>query len=107
MFENITLIVVSFFSGIWNVLRDKSKDIRHKICVFMLGFGFCYGVALLSGCYGFSSDISAFLGYVCGVLSNQIYDALSRIVMHSPDLVIHKMHGCSSMKHNTKGDNND
>lgn len=83
----IPLLFVSLLSGIWNILRDVTGDTRHKICVFMLGFGFCYGSALIAEYYGLSSDISAFIGYVCGVLSNQIYDALAKLVTHSPDVI--------------------
>lgn len=87
----IPLIIVSFFAGLWNVLREQTNSIRHKVCVFMLGFGFCYGSAIMAEYYGFSSEVAAFFGYVCGVLSNQIYDALSRIVRHSPEIVSQKM----------------
>lgn len=83
----IPLLFVSLLSGIWNILRDVTGDTRHKICVFMLGFSFCYGSALIAEYYGLSSDISAFIGYVCGVLSNQIYDALAKLVTHSPDVI--------------------
>lgn len=87
----IPLIIVSLFAGIWNVLRDITGDIKHRICVFMLGFGFCYGSALVAEYYGLSSDVSAFIGYVCGVLSNQIYDALARLVTHSPEVIEHRI----------------
>lgn len=84
---NIDLIIVSLISGVWNVLRDVTNSIKHKISVFILGFVFCYGSALIAEYYGFSSEISAFIGYVCGVLSNQIYDALARIVNKAPEIL--------------------
>lgn len=87
----IPLLIVSFFAGAWNVIRDVSGSIRHNICVFMLGFGFCYGSAIVAEYYGFSSEVSAFFGYICGLLSNQIYEALSRVVKKSPDIVVTKI----------------
>lgn len=88
---NIDLIVVSLLSGVWNVLRDVTNSVKHKISVFILGFVFCYGSALIAEFYGFSSEISAFIGYVCGVLSNQIYDALARIVNKAPEILEKKI----------------
>jgi uncharacterized membrane protein len=88
---NIDLIIVSLISGVWNVLRDVTNSIKHKISVFILGFVFCYGSALIAEYYGFSSEISAFIGYVCGVLSNQIYDALARIVNKAPEILEKKI----------------
>lgn len=88
---NIDLIIVSLISGVWNVLRDITNSIKHKISVFILGFVFCYGSALIAEYYGFSSEISAFIGYVCGVLSNQIYDALARIVNKAPEILEKKI----------------
>lgn len=88
---NIDLIIVSLLSGVWNVLRDITNSIKHKISVFILGFVFCYGSALIAEFYGFSSEISAFIGYVCGVLSNQIYDALARIVNKAPEILEKKI----------------
>ena len=88
---NIDLIVVSLLSGVWNVLRDLTNSVKHKISVFILGFVFCYGSALVAEFYGFSSEISAFIGYVCGVLSNQIYDALARIVNKAPEILEKKL----------------
>lgn len=88
---NIDLIVVSLLSGVWNVLRDVTNSVKHKISVFILGFVFCYGSALIAEFYGFSSEISAFIGYVCGVLSNQIYDALARIVNKAPEILENKI----------------
>lgn len=88
---NIDLIVVSLLSGVWNVLRDLTNSVKHKISVFILGFVFCYGSALIAEFYGFSSEISAFIGYVCGVLSNQIYDALARIVNKAPEILEKKI----------------
>lgn len=88
---NIDLIFVSLLSGIWNVLRDLTNSVKHKISVFILGFVFCYGSALIAEYYGFSSEISAFIGYVCGVLSNQIYDALARIVNKAPEILEKKI----------------
>lgn len=88
---NIDLIVVSLLSGVWNVLRDLTNSVKHKISVFILGFVFCYGSALIAEYYGFSSEISAFIGYVCGVLSNQIYDALARIVNKAPEILEKKI----------------
>lgn len=87
----IPLLIVSFFAGAWNVIRDVSGSFRHNVCVFMLGFGFCYGSAIVAEYYGFSSEVSAFFGYVCGLLSNQIYEALSRMVKKSPDIVVTKI----------------
>ena len=84
---NIDLIIVSLLSGVWNVLRDLTNSVKHKISVFILGFVFCYGSALIAEFYGFSSEISAFIGYVCGVLSNQIYDALAKIVGKAPTIL--------------------
>jgi hypothetical protein len=84
---NIDLIFVSLLSGVWNVLRDVTNSVKHKISVFILGFVFCYGSALIAEFYGFSSEISAFIGYVCGVLSNQIYDSLARIVNKAPEIL--------------------
>ena len=89
----ISLLIVSFFAGAWNVIRDVSGSIRHNIAVFMLGFCFCYGSAVTAEYYGLSSEVSAFLGYICGVLSNQIYDALARLVRHSPDIIEKKIRG--------------
>ena len=94
----IPLLIVSALAGLWNVLRDNTKSIRHKISVFMLGFVFCYGSALIAEYYGFTSEVSAFFGYLCGVLSNQIYDALARIVNKSPDIIGEKI----GVKHNDK-----
>lgn len=88
---NIDLIFVSLLSGVWNVLRDVTNSVKHKISVFILGFVFCYGSALIAEFYGFSSEISAFIGYVCGVLSNQIYDALARIVNKAPEILEKKI----------------
>lgn len=88
---NIDLIIVSLLSGVWNVLRDVTNSVKHKISVFILGFVFCYGSALIAEFYGFSSEISAFIGYVCGVLSNQIYDALARIVNKAPEILEKKI----------------
>ena len=88
---NIDLIFVSLLSGIWNVLRDLTNSVKHKLSVFILGFVFCYGSALIAEFYGFSSEISAFIGYVCGVLSNQIYDALVRIVNKAPEILEKKI----------------
>lgn len=88
---NIDLIFVSLLSGVWNVLRDLTNSVKHKISVFILGFVFCYGSALIAEFYGFSSEISAFIGYVCGVLSNQIYDALARIVNKAPEILEKKI----------------
>jgi hypothetical protein len=88
---NIDLIIVSLLSGVWNVLRDLTNSVKHKISVFILGFVFCYGSALIAEFYGFSSEISAFIGYVCGVLSNQIYDALARIVNKAPEILEKKI----------------
>lgn len=88
---NIDLIFVSLLSGVWNVLRDMTNSVKHKISVFILGFVFCYGSALIAEYYGFSSEISAFIGYVCGVLSNQIYDALARIVNKAPEILEKKI----------------
>lgn len=88
---NIDLIFVSLLSGIWNVLRDLTNSVKHKLSVFILGFVFCYGSALIAEFYGFSSEISAFIGYVCGVLSNQIYDALARIVNKAPEILEKKI----------------
>ena len=88
---NIDLVVVSLLSGVWNVLRDLTNSVKHKISVFILGFVFCYGSALIAEYYGFSSEISAFIGYVCGVLSNQIYDALARIVNKAPEILEKKI----------------
>lgn len=88
---NIDLIIVSLLSGVWNVLRDLTNSVKHKISVFILGFVFCYGSALIAEYYGFSSEISAFIGYVCGVLSNQIYDALARIVNKAPEILEKKI----------------
>ena len=88
---NIDLIIISLISGVWNVLRDMTNSIKHKISVFILGFVFCYGSALIAEYYGFSSEISAFIGYVCGVLSNQIYDALARIVNKAPEILEKKI----------------
>lgn len=88
---NIDLIIVSLLSGVWNVLRDLTNSLKHKISVFILGFVFCYGSALVAEFYGFSSEISAFIGYVCGVLSNQIYDALARIVNKTPEILEKKV----------------
>ena len=88
---SIDLIFVSLLSGIWNVLRDLTNSVKHKLSVFILGFVFCYGSALIAEYYGFSSEISAFIGYVCGVLSNQIYDALARIVNKAPEILEKKI----------------
>jgi hypothetical protein len=88
---NIDLIIISLISGVWNVLRDLTNSVKHKISVFILGFVFCYGSALIAEFYGFSSEISAFIGYVCGVLSNQIYDALARIVNKAPEILEKKI----------------
>ena len=88
---NIDLIFVSLLSGVWNVLRDLTNSAKHKISVFILGFVFCYGSALIAEFYGFSSEISAFIGYVCGVLSNQIYDSLARIVNEAPKILEKKI----------------
>ena len=84
---NIDLIFVSLLCGVWNVLRDLTNSVKHKISVFILGFVFCYGSALIAEFYGFSSEISAFIGYVCGVLSTQINDALARIVNKAPEIL--------------------
>lgn len=89
----ISLVIVSAFAGLWNILRDVTGNIRHKITVFMLGFSFCYGSAIVAEYYGFSSEVAAFFGYVCGVLSNQIYDALTRIIQRSPDIMHYKIRG--------------
>lgn len=89
----IPLLIVSLFAGAWNVIRDVSGSVRHNISVFMLGFFFCYGSAIFAEYYGFSSEVSAFIGYVCGVLSNQIYDALAQIVQHTPDVIEKKIRG--------------
>ena len=88
---NIDLIFVSLLSGVWNVLRDLTNSVKHKISVFILGFVFCYGSALIAEYYGFSSEISAFIGYVCGVLSNQIYDALAILVNNAPEILEKKI----------------
>lgn len=89
----ISLLIVSFFAGVWNIIRDVSGSIRHNIAVFMLGFSFCYGSAVVAEVYGLSSDVSAFVGYICGVLSNQIYDALAKFVKHTPYIVEKKIRG--------------
>ena len=94
----IPLLIVSALAGLWNVLRDNTKSVRHQISVFMLGFIFCYGSAIFAEYYGFTSEISAFIGYICGVLCNQIYDALARIVNKSPDIVGDKI----GVKYNDK-----
>ena len=88
---NIDLIIVSLLSGVWNVLRDVTKSIKHKISVFILGFAFCWGSAKVAEYYGFTSEISAFIGYVCGVLSNQIYDAMAKIVGKAPTILEKKI----------------
>lgn len=87
----IPLLIVATLAGVWNVLRDVSESLKHKACVFMLGFCFCYGSALVAEYYGFSSEVAAFFGYVCGVLSNQIYDALAKIVKNSPEVIEQKI----------------
>lgn len=87
----IPLLIVSTIAGVWNVLRDVSSSLNHKLSVFLLGFCFCYGAALVAEYYGLSSEISAFCGYICGVLSNQIYDALARIVKNSPEVIEQKI----------------
>lgn len=91
MMIKIPLLIVSALAGVWNVLRDNTRSIRHQLSVFMLGFIFCYGSAIFAEYYGFTSEVSAFIGYICGVLSNQIYDALARIVNKSPEIVGEKI----------------
>lgn len=84
-------LVISFCAGLWNVLQDTSRLIRRKVCAFMLGFIFCYGAMIVATTYGLSHDVSAFVGYVCGVLSVNIYNMLVQCLNRVPDFLEKKM----------------
>ena len=86
-------LIISFLAGIWNVLQDTGRLIRSKVCAFMLGFVFCYGAMVAANTYGLSHDVAAFVGYVCGVLSVNIYNTLVQCLNRFPDLLEKKMGG--------------
>lgn len=86
-------LIISFCAGVWNVLQDTSRLIRRKVCAFMLGFIFCYGAMVAASTYGLSHDVSAFVGYVCGVLSVNIYNALAQCLNKVPGIFEKRMGG--------------
>ncbi|MGN0913042.1 MAG: hypothetical protein ACI4OE_07090 [Alphaproteobacteria bacterium] len=86
-------LIISFCAGIWNVLQDTSRLIRRKVCAFMLGFIFCYGAMVVANTYGLSHDVSAFVGYVCGVLSVNIYNMAVECLNRIPEIFSEKLRG--------------
>lgn len=84
--EHQALIIASFFAGLWNVLHEKFVSIQNSICLFMLGSGFCYVAASVAGHYGFGTELSTSIGYVCGVLSPSIYKALVKCLEKLPEI---------------------
>lgn len=83
---DVTLSIVSTIAGLWNVLHEKFISIQRSICVFTLGFSFCYCVATLASAYGLSSESSAVLGYLAGITSSTIYDVLVKCLLKIPNI---------------------
>jgi len=92
-FFSVPLWVASFLAGMWNVLNEKIMTIRRSICVFMLGFGFCYTPALIMSHFGYDPEISTCVGYICGVVSTKIYDTLIKCLGKVPDILAKRMGG--------------
>ena len=92
-FFSLPLWVASFLAGVWNVLNEKFLTIRRTICLFMLGFGFCYTPALIMSHFGYDPETSTCVGYVCGVVSTKIYDALIKCLGKVPDIFAQKFGG--------------
>lgn len=96
--NDISLCVASFIAGVWNMLNERFVSWRRTLCVFILGFSFCYTPAMIMSHYGYDSEISTCVGYLCGVLSTKIYDALVRCLNKVPDIFEQKIGGKANDK---------
>lgn len=81
-----SLAIVSTVAGLWNVLHEKFVNLRRAICMFILGFSFCYGVATLANTYGLASEAAAAVGYLAGITSSTIYDVVVRCLLKVPNI---------------------
>ena len=91
--NDITLWVASILAGVWNMLNEKYLSIRRSLCLFILGLTFCYIPAVLMSHYGFDSEVSTCIGYICGVLSTKVYDVLARCLSVIPELFAKRLGG--------------
>lgn len=89
--SNISIIMVSLVAGIWNVLHEKFVSLKRSVCVFVLGATFCYGAAMVVNVYGFNNEVSAVIGYLCGITSVTIYDVIVSCLQKLPKIVEHKL----------------
>jgi biotin transporter BioY len=90
MFD-VSLGIVSTVAGIWNVLHEKFTTVRRAVCVFLLGFSFCYGTAVLATVYGLDSEAAAVVGYLAGITSSTLYNVLIKIIYQIPQYIERKL----------------
>ncbi|MBQ0114179.1 MAG: hypothetical protein KBT03_13700 [Bacteroidales bacterium] len=86
--EHLFLYIVSIFAGVWNVINEKFQSYRRSVGLFLLGASFCYCSAIIAETYGLESQTATCIGYICGMLSPKIYDAMAKIVSFIPNVVM-------------------
>lgn len=82
--EHLFLYIASILAGVWNVINEKFQSYRRSFGLFILGSSFCYYSAIIAEAYGFESQTATCIGYICGMMSQRIYDTLAKVVSLIP-----------------------
>lgn len=91
MIEEEALAIVSVTAGLWNVLHEKYRGFKRALCVFTLGASLCYCTALVAKHYGLDGEVAAVVGYLAGITSSAIYNALVRFIDKLPEVFVRKL----------------
>lgn len=93
MLSSIELWLAGVLAGVWNVLNEKFISIKRSICVFILGVTFCIAPAIILEKLGYDAGLSTCIGYFCGILSQKLYQAASKVIEKTPEIITHKIIG--------------
>ena len=87
MLSSIELWLAGVLAGVWNVLNEKFISVKRSICVFILGVTFCVAPAIILEKLGYDAGLSTCVGYFCGILSQKIYNAMSKLIEKTPEII--------------------
>ena len=96
MLSSIELWLAGILAGVWNVLNEKFVSLKRSVCVFILGVTFCIAPAIILEKLGYDAGLSTCIGYFCGILSQKIYNAASKFIEKTPEIITEKIVGKNS-----------
>ena len=102
MLSSMELWLAGIIAGVWNVLNEKFISIKRSMCVFILGVTFCIAPAIILEKLGYDAGLATCIGYFCGILSQKIYQAASKVIEKSPEIITKKIIGKRGGKNGTK-----